>query len=205
MPTTQAVLFDMDGLLLETETLYSEGIGELVGRYGKTYEWSLKAQVMGRPSDEVARFLVKALELPMTPEEYMRERDAILARLFPTADAKPGAERLVRHLHAHNVPMAVATGSGRPLLAQKTTRHKDWFALFDAIVSAEDDDVAQGKPAPDVFEVAANKLGVAARACVVFEDSPAGAASGIAAGGSGLCRARPAHRPRVVSGVGDIP
>lgn len=172
----------MDGLLLDTERLYSEGIGQVLARYGKRYDWAIKETVMGRPSAEVARYLVNTLSLPISPETYSRERDEVLSELFVDAEAKPGAKALVRALHKQGIPIAVATGSSRPLLALKTTRHQSWFSLFNVVVSAEDDEVAQGKPAPDVFLVAASKLGVEPATCLVFEDSPAGAHSGIAAG-----------------------
>src|SRR3546814_6685227 len=73
----------------------------------------------------------------------MRER-------FPHALAMPGAEELVRHLKAHDVPIAVGTSSSSQSFALKTTLHRDWFALFDFIVTADDPEVGAAKPAPDI-------------------------------------------------------
>lgn len=105
----------------------------------------------------------------------MRER-------FPTAGSMAGAEALVRHLSAHRVPIAVGTSSSRGSFELKTTRHRDWFALFDTIVTADDPEVGQAKPAPDIFLLAASRLGVAAEDCLVFEDSPFGVTAAKAAG-----------------------
>ena len=99
--------------------------------------------------------------------------------LYPRAAVLPGVERLTAHLAAHGVPMAVATSSSRPALEAKRQPHGALFARFAAFVTAED--VAHGKPAPDVFLAAAAALGVPARECVVFEDAESGVASGLAA------------------------
>lgn len=175
-------LFDMDGLLLDTEVIYTRVTQHIVGRFGKTFDWSIKSNMIGRPSIDSARYLVAALELPITPEQYLEERGGLLRQYFADCDALPGAERLVRHLNKHGVSIAVATSSERELYEIKTTRHRDWFNLFDCVVTGDDKAVKNGKPAPDIFNVAADRLGSADRSAVVFEDAPSGLAAGKAAG-----------------------
>ena len=172
----------MDGVLLDTERLYTEATRAVVGRYGKTYDWSLKATMMGRPALDAARVLVEALALPLTPEAYLRESWAILATLMPTAGAMPGARELTDALEAAGVPQAVASSSPRHLFELKTQRHGAWFARFPVIVLGDDPRVGRGKPAPDIFLVAAAALGAPPASCVVIEDSIAGIAAAHAAG-----------------------
>lgn len=176
------VIFDMDGVLLDTERLYTEATQRIVGRFGKTFDWSVKADMIGRPAADSARHLVEALALPITPEEYLAERAALFETLMPTADARPGARALVERLAAAGVPQAVATSSGQRLLGLKTARHHDWFRHFACIVCGDDPRVERGKPAPDIFLVAAAVLGAEPARCVVVEDAPAGVAAARAAG-----------------------
>ena len=172
----------MDGLLLDTERIYTQITQSIVGRYGKTYDWSLKSNMIGRPALDSARYLVKMLELPITPEEYLKERSVLAPTEFPKCMPMPGARELVRHLKSHDIPIAVATSSNRGLYEIKTTHHQDWFGLFDAIVTGDDPEISQGKPAPDIFLVAAKRLGVDPASALVFEDAPSGLAAGVAAG-----------------------
>jgi len=88
----------------------------------------------------------------------------------------------VAALAARRVAQAVATSSSRPLFELKTRRHREWFRTFDVIVCGDDPRCVRGKPAPDIFLVAAAELGARPAACVVVEDSPAGVAAGRAAG-----------------------
>jgi len=180
-PPATHILFDMDGLLLDTEIIYTAVTREIVGKFGKTYDWDLKARMIGRPAPESARMLVDALQLPITPQQYLDRRAELSRDAFAACDALPGAERLVRHLHRHEVPMAVATSSGRALFELKTTRHRAWFDLFDAVVCGDDPQVENGKPAPDIFLAAAARLGARPASTLVFEDSPQGLAAGLAA------------------------
>ena len=89
----------MDGVLLDTERFYTEVTQEIVGRYGKVFDWSVKGNMIGRKALDAARYLVEALDLPIAPEDYLREREAGSARLMPTADAMPGARALTDALH----------------------------------------------------------------------------------------------------------
>lgn len=181
-PPATHVIYDMDGLLLDTERFYTEVTQRIVGRYGKTFDWSVKSNMVGRPAIESARYLVATLELPITAEDYLREREGMLEELMPTAEPMPGAVELTRALAARGVPQAVATSTGRRLFDLKTQRHRDWFALFAAVVLGDDPRIARGKPAPDIFLLAARELGAEPASCVVLEDAPSGVAAARAAG-----------------------
>jgi pseudouridine-5'-monophosphatase len=176
------VIFDLDGVLLDTEHFYTEVTEEICREYGKTFDWSIKSNMIGRPSLESARYLVDELSLPITAEEYLERRAIRLDELFPLAKEKPGAEAFTRELASRGVPIAVATSSERHLFERKTLEHQDWFSVFGAIVVGDDPRVKRGKPAPDVFLVAAGELGARSAECVVFEDAPAGLAAAHAAG-----------------------
>lgn len=176
------VIFDMDGVLLDTEGFYTQVTQTIVGRYGKVFDWSIKRHMIGRPARDSARYLVGALALPITADEYLDEREAMLERLFPECHAMPGARELTAALAARGIPQAVATSSGRRLFGLKTIRHQDWFRVFTATVLGDDPRVTHGKPAPDIFLVAAAELGAAPPGCLVVEDAPAGVAAAHGAG-----------------------
>jgi len=181
-PVIGHAIYDMDGLLLDTEGFYTEVTQEIVGRYGKVFDWSVKSQMIGRPAIESARHLVATLEIPLAPEQYLEEREKLLETRFPEARPLPGAEQLTRHLHAHGVPQAVATSSSRRFFDLKTTRHRDWFGIFHCVVLGDDPQVKRGKPAPDIFLAAAERLGANPSSCLVFEDAPSGTRAALAAG-----------------------
>lgn len=174
-------LFDLDGLLLDTETIYTEVTQQIVGRFGKVFDWSIKSNMIGRPSRDSACYLVEALDLPIGPDTYLQERNALLREAFPTCRALPGAETLVTHLSSHGIPIAVATSSTRDLFELKTGHHR-WFSLFDAVVTSDDPAVKRGKPAPDIFLRAAHLLRARPALTLVFEDAPSGLDAARAAG-----------------------
>ncbi|KAK8780527.1 hypothetical protein V5799_018134 [Amblyomma americanum] len=86
------VLFDMDGLLLDTETLYTEATQRVTGRYGKDFTWEVKSAVMGYVGSETARFLIERLQLPLSVKEFEAELHQIHLELFPTARLMPGEQ-----------------------------------------------------------------------------------------------------------------
>ncbi|MGK5095233.1 HAD-IA family hydrolase [Deltaproteobacteria bacterium TL4] len=176
------VLYDMDGLLLDTEPLYTQVTQKIVERFDKRFEWSLKAKMIGKKAIDSARILVESLELPISPEEYLVERESLLAELFPSAQALPGARRLTEHLLRHHVPQAVATSSSFINYQLKITLHQEWFGGFDSIVTVDDPEVKKGKPAPDIFLAAARRLKAQPAQCLVFEDAPSGMEAALNAG-----------------------
>ncbi|KAH0436074.1 hypothetical protein IEQ34_026481 [Dendrobium chrysotoxum] len=185
-PGITHVIFDMDGLLLDTEPFYTVVQEKILERFGKTFDWSLKAKMMGKKAIESARIFVEECGLTgiLTPEAFLEEREGMLQELFPTCQLLPGVKRLISHLHANRIPMCVATGSYKRHFDLKTQRHGEIFSAMHHIVMGDDPDVKLGKPSPDIFLVAANRfeMRVDPAEVLVFEDAPAGVAAAKNAG-----------------------
>lgn len=168
----------------DTEGLYTRVQQDICGRFGKEFTWELKAKMMGRKALPAAQTLIDALELQgrLTAEEFVAEREEKLHSLFPSCELMPGARALIDGLRRRRVPIAVATSSHRRHYELKTQRHGDFFALFDHVITG--DAVEHGKPAPDIFQVAAARWSPQphASACLVFEDAPIGVDAALAAG-----------------------
>ncbi|KNE67065.1 HAD hydrolase, family IA [Allomyces macrogynus ATCC 38327] len=184
----QCCLFDMDGLLLNTEDIYTEASVMILARYGlgDSYHWGIKTKLMGLREDDAAVLFVEETGLPLSPAEYLVERKKLHAELFPTCKPLPGVMRLVQHLRAHKFPIAVATSSHADAFIVKSRNNGALFTLFDGHITTGDDAlIRKGKPAPDLFQVAHKRLGFApetAHAAVVFEDAVSGVQAGLNAG-----------------------
>ncbi|XP_062910691.1 pseudouridine-5'-phosphatase isoform X1 [Mobula hypostoma] len=178
------VIFDMDGLLLDTEKLYTVAFEEVCSHYSKKFTWELKSVLMGMRAADGVKLICEKLELPITPEQLMEELRVVERRLFPSAKLMPGAEKLVCHLAKHCVPMAVGTSSMKAMLDLKTTNHKKFFSSFHHVIDGDHPDVKKSKPAPDTFLVCAQKFEPPPNVtdCLVFEDSVNGVKAALAAG-----------------------
>ncbi|KAG8372379.1 hypothetical protein BUALT_Bualt12G0060100 [Buddleja alternifolia] len=178
-PSITHVIFDMDGLLLDTEKFYTEVQEMILSRYNKTFDWSLKAKMMGKKAIVAARIFVEETGISdsLSAEDFLVEREDMLCKLFPTSELMPGVSRLIQHLHAKGIPIAVGTGSMRRHFELKTQRHGEVFSLMHHIVTGDDPEVKQGKPSPDLFLAVAKRFEggpVDSQKILVFEDAPSG-------------------------------
>jgi pseudouridine-5'-monophosphatase len=124
--------------------------------------------------------VVETYKLPMSTEKYLEITSIIQEDLFPQAKLLPGVEKLIRHLHAHDIPIAVATSSTRAKFELKTSLNKEVFELFDVIICGDDAEIKNAKPAPDLFLAAQKHLGnPPAENCLVFEDAVNGVEAGL--------------------------
>lgn len=174
MPKITHLIYDFDGLLLDTEPIYCKVNQIIANRYGKTFTPALHRKIMGRQALECAQIMVDDLDLPLTAAEHLSARNDIIFDLLPQAEPMPGAMTFTRRFYDLGVPQAIATSSAAITFTKKTLHYQDWLKQFKVIVLGDDPAVRQSKPAPDSFLVAAGRLGANPSDCLVFEDSPAG-------------------------------
>ncbi|XP_078040500.1 pseudouridine-5'-phosphatase isoform X2 [Augochlora pura] len=168
-----------------TEALYSEAYNRITNRYGKEFTWEHKAETMGFKTSACAQAVIEMLSLPMTKEEFESEVVQLYKELFPSANLMPGTERLLRHLKEHNIPIALATSSNKENFELKTQKWTELFDLFHhKVLGSSDSEVVNGKPAPDIFLVAAKRFpdNPDPSKCLVFEDAPNGVKAALSAG-----------------------
>ncbi|ENN81500.1 hypothetical protein YQE_02029, partial [Dendroctonus ponderosae] len=229
------VIFDLDGLVLDSESGYERIMKSMAKVYGKEYTPDVKYKLLGTTETDSASIFIRELDLSVTLEDCLeeyykriavemcnppfmpgREFDIIetsgnlvllisfvnlhryfwflVGRLKFTALIYSeihhfleisGAKRLIQHLATNNVPIAIATSSGRKMFKVKTQNHQEVIRLFHHIVcGTKNPEIQKGKPAPDIFLNCASKFPDKPNPeqVLVFEDSPNGMQAGIAAG-----------------------
>jgi HAD superfamily hydrolase (TIGR01509 family) len=175
----EAVVFDMDGVLLDSEHVWDEAREQLAKERGGRWHDQAQRDMMGMSSPEWSRYMHEVIGLPESPEEINRE---VVGRLEATyrkqLPAIPGAAEAVERLAEH-WPLGLASSSNRELI-ELALELLGVQQLFRATVSSEE--VARGKPAPDVYLEAARRLGVDPTHAAAVEDSQNGILSAKAAG-----------------------
>jgi HAD superfamily hydrolase (TIGR01509 family) len=175
-----AVVFDMDGVLVDTEHLWDEVREQLTTEWGGRYTPEAQEAMMGMSSTEWSRYLHETVGLREAPETINEEVvRRMLARYETELPVIPGAVEAVRRLEASGLRLALASSSNRELI-DAVLRRLDLTDCFTVTVSSEE--VARGKPAPDVYLDAARRLGVDPARCAAVEDSASGIRAAHAAG-----------------------
>lgn len=180
------VIFDMDGLLLNTEDIYTVAFKQICEPYGKIYDWETKKLCMGNKFDVGSKIIIDRLQLPITVPQLKEKFDAIIDDLFHNSELLEGALKLVEHLVDSKIPVALCSGSSIKGYQAKTKNHQQFFTNFNPKVLCSDDpEVKFGKPNPDAYEVTRKRFTgkiPAPESCLVFEDSYNGVLSALAAG-----------------------
>ncbi|HEY4751850.1 MAG TPA: HAD family phosphatase [Candidatus Limnocylindrales bacterium] len=176
-----AVLFDMDGVLVDSEHRWNDVRAAYAAAHHRPWGPDDQRAVMGANSSQWARIMRDRLELADEPVD--RLQDEIVAGVVDRfgrgeVEVMPGATDAVRRIAA-GWPIAIASSSHRSII-EAAVDLLGLHGVFGAVVSS--DEVAHGKPEPDVYQLAASRLGVAAERCLVVEDSTNGVLAGKAAG-----------------------
>ena len=176
----QAVAFDMDDLMFNTEDLYDDVCETLLQRRGQRFTLELKLEMMGRPGQEALAIMKERCDLSQSVDELKVEVKKLFSDLLPgRIEMMPGLSALLSFLEQHRIPKCVATSSLRPF-AIEALGSFDLEPRFEFVLTAED--VENGKPAPDVYLLAAQRLGVDVAELLVLEDSVLGSRAAAAAG-----------------------
>src|SRR5437762_7808787 len=178
-PPLRAVIFDLDGVLADSEPCWNEIDAKLLREYGVNYRGEYHRNVLGVSYRVAVEFYKNAFHISTSVEELMRRRGKIATEFFANrVSLFPSAKTTLEQLREMKLHLAVATSSvsasARPFLERTGIR-----SLFSVVVTG--DEVQQGKPHPDIYLRAAKKLGISPEACLVIEDALAGIAAAKAA------------------------
>ena len=174
-----AVIFDLDGVLADSEPWWNQIDAKLLAEYGVTYRSEYHRNVLGVSYRLAVEFYKNAFHISASVEALMRRRGEIATDFFANrVGLFPSAKTTLEQLREMKLRLAVATSSvsasARPFLDRTGIR-----SLFGAVVTG--DEVQQGKPHPDIYLQTSKKLGIAPEACLVIEDALAGVAAAKAA------------------------
>ena len=180
LPRPRAVVFDLDGLMFNTEELYQDVGGELLARRDKSFDADLLDAMMGRPPRVALQIMIDWHSLDATVEQLQQETDEIFTDILHQRLAPmPGLLTLLDRLEEAGLAKAIATSSGRKFVSGVLGRF-DLLPRFHFILTAED--VVQGKPHPEIYLAAACRLALQPAEVMVLEDSFNGLSAAVAAG-----------------------
>ena len=177
----KAFLFDLDGVLINSEPLHGQAWKETAAFFDLNLTQSQLKLLRGRRRIDCAKELVKLIPKEVKTEDLLTIHKPISRKLILTAQAMPGSESLVKRCHRNNIPMALVTSSSHESVDIKIAPHK-WMNLFSITVLGDDELLHKGKPAPDPYLLAAEKLNIAPEECWAVEDSISGVSSALKAG-----------------------
>ncbi|SCW04493.1 LAFE_0H14752g1_1 [Lachancea fermentati] len=181
----------MDGLLINTEDIYTVVTNEVLAEHGKgPLTWDVKIQLQGLPGREASKKVIEHFQLPLTYEEFEKINVEKQNHKWATCEFLPGALELIQLLKAKDIPIALCTSSAKYKFEGKTGHLKDTFSLFDVVITGDDPRIppGRGKPYPDIWKLGLQELNkkfdlsVKPEECIIFEDGVPGVTSAKAAG-----------------------
>jgi HAD superfamily hydrolase (TIGR01509 family) len=175
----KAAIFDMDGLLIDSERIIMQACIIAAQQVGITYTQAEYVELIGRAGPDSTRIMVEQLGGMQNFNQVMHVLDIMLAEHNHTFPLKQGVLPLLKHYQSNNVICTVASSSPVHHITHRLS-HVDVLDYFSHITSGQE--VTRGKPNPDIYLLAIKKLGIKADECIAFEDSENGAIAAIAAG-----------------------
>lgn len=173
------ILFDLDGTLVDSEPLHGEALARTLASYGIDDADGLHAEAFGRTVEDEYAIAARRIGIDAPFDEWIARKYRFYFDLLPTLEIRRGAPELFRRLDSLGTRLAVVSNSDRMVMqANLRAAGLEWHGL----VTVSRNDVRHGKPSPDGYERALYLLGGRAADAVVVEDSPTGAAAGLAAG-----------------------
>lgn len=187
MPGYKGILFDMDGVLVDSEPLFHKAVNVMVVRCGADpiTEEENNRHLLGTTVEETWVRVKELRGIPQTPAELLAGYNEVVKEVLRSdLVARPGVRDLIAEAQRRGLPIAVASSSLREWVDLKLSV----IGLSDAFpVKLGGDDIENGKPAPDIYIKAARLLGLEANECVAIEDSPIGLAAASASGAYTVC------------------
>lgn len=176
----EAVIFDMDGSLVDSMWVWKEIDIAYLGKFHLTIPEDLQRQIEGMSFTETAVYFKERFSLPCTVEEIKADWNQMAWEMYRTrVMPKPGAIDFLEHCKKQNIKLGIATSNSRPIV-DMVLKERGIAAYFSCIMTGCE--AKKGKPAPDVYLLTAEQLQVAPEKCLVFEDIVSGILAGKAAG-----------------------
>lgn len=175
-----AVIFDLDGTLVDSMWMWKDIDIEYLGRYGYTLPENLQKEIEGMSYTETAVYFKETFGIPESLEQIKQTwYEMAYEKYAHQVPLKPGAAAFLEAMRARNIPMGIATSNGRELVDAVVRAHglSDYISVITTAC-----DVKKGKPAPDIYLYVAEQLRVSPKGCLVFEDVPMGILAGKNAG-----------------------
>ncbi|GAB4521348.1 MAG: HAD-IA family hydrolase [Anaerolineae bacterium] len=176
----KAIIFDMDGLLVDSERIWFEAEKQVIESRGFEYTQEVREQIIGLRLDEFMTKLHKIYGFTETVEALMLElEDMMVELILKDVTTQPGAHEIVQWVAEQGIPHCIASSSSKRII-DATMQSQGWDDVFTLRYTA--DSVPNGKPAPDVYLLAAQGINIAPEDCLALEDSPNGSRAAVAAG-----------------------
>ncbi len=181
MTKKKAIIFDVDGLMVDSEPLSHQAWNDFLRPFGHQINDEMIQQMIGLRADVSTKFVRETFNLALSIEEIISQRYAIYEKIQATngVPAMPGLLALHEMIAQRQIPWGVATSSSHHH-AETILARLQLVPTHNAIAGG--DEVAHGKPAPDIYLLAAKRLGIAPQDCMALEDSGPGSCAAVAAG-----------------------